>query len=190
VIGSSTGGPRALAALVPRLPRDGKTAWMVVQHMPAGFTASLAERLDATSAVQVREARAGDRLLPGTALVAPGDFHLRISSAGKIGLDQALRVHGVRPSVDVTLASAAQHLGPRVVAAVLTGMGQDGAEGALSVRRAGGHVLAEDASSCVVYGMPRAVVERNAADRIVPLDDMGAAIGEALRAAPSPARSA
>jgi two-component system, chemotaxis family, protein-glutamate methylesterase/glutaminase len=190
VIGASTGGPRALGTLVPTLPANDQTAYVIVQHMPAGFTASLAERLDAGSALQVREARAGDRLLPGTALVAPGDFHVRIDRAGKVVLDQGPRVHGVRPSVDVTLASAAQHFGGRVVAAVLTGMGQDGAQGALSVRQAGGRVLAEDESTCVVYGMPRAVVERNAAHQVVRLDGMGAAIANALSATAAVVRGA
>jgi two-component system, chemotaxis family, protein-glutamate methylesterase/glutaminase len=179
VIGSSTGGPRALATVVPALPRDGKSAYVIVQHMPAGFTKSLAERLHSTSQLDVREAAAGDRLAVDTALVAPGDHHLRLSASGAVELDEGPRVHGVRPSVDVCLESVAEHFGGRSVVAVLTGMGCDGASGAARVHAAGGYVLAEDESTCVVWGMPRAVVERGAADRVVPLDAMAGAIAAA-----------
>lgn len=176
VIGSSTGGPRALSTLVPALPRDGRTAYVLVQHMPAGFTKSLAERLDTSSQLEVREAQSGDHLTPDTALVAPGDHHVRLTPAGVVELDDGPRVHGVRPSVDVTLETVAQHFGSRSTVAILTGMGQDGATGAQRVRQSGGYVIAEDESTCVVYGMPRAVVERGAADRVVPLDRIAEAI--------------
>jgi two-component system, chemotaxis family, protein-glutamate methylesterase/glutaminase len=176
VIGSSTGGPRALGSVVPALQRDGRTAYVIVQHMPAGFTRSLAERLDGSSAIDVHEASAGDRLAVDTALLAPGDHHLRLAASGVVELDEGPRVHGVRPSVDVTLESVAAHFSNRTVVAILTGMGQDGASGAASVRAAGGYVLAEDESTCVVWGMPRAVVERGAADKVVPLDVMAHAI--------------
>jgi two-component system chemotaxis response regulator CheB len=180
VIGSSTGGPRALGSLVPALPNDGHTAYLIVQHMPAGFTQSLAQRLDSQSALTVREAGPGDHLAAGLALVAPGDFHLRVTGSGAIELDRADRVHGVRPSVDVTLDSVARHFGRSTIASILTGMGQDGAAGAAAIHAAGGQVFAEHESTCVVYGMPRAVVDRGVADRVVPLDQMAAAIGEAL----------
>jgi two-component system chemotaxis response regulator CheB len=182
VIGASTGGPRALGYLVPELPVDGRTAYLIVQHMPAGFTRSLAERLDASSQLAVREAAAGDRLQPGLALVAPGDYHLRLSASGAVELDRSARVHGVRPSVDLALHSAAARCARRTVAVILTGMGQDGADGAGAVRRAGGWVIAEDQSTCVVWGMPRAVVERGLASRVVPLDGMAQAIASAVMA--------
>ncbi len=182
IIGCSTGGPRALGTLVPGLPRDGSTAYVIVQHMPAGFTRSLAERLDSMSQLTVLEASQGDRLQPDTALVAPGDHHLQVTSEGSIELNDGPRVHGVRPSVDVALASVAQHFGSRSVVSILTGMGQDGAAGAELVRAAGGFVLAEDESTCVVWGMPRAVVERGVANRVVVLDDMAEAINSALPA--------
>jgi two-component system chemotaxis response regulator CheB len=147
--------------------------------MPAGFTRSLAERLNSTSAIDVREASAGDRLAADTALLAPGDHHMRLTASGVVELDDGPRVHGVRPSVDVTLESVAAHFSNRTVVAILTGMGQDGATGAANVRQAGGYVLAEDESTCVVWGMPRAVVERGAADKVVPLDVMAHAIAAA-----------
>jgi two-component system chemotaxis response regulator CheB len=180
LIGSSTGGPRALGTVVPGLQRDGHTAYVIVQHMPAGFTKSLAERLDAASPLTVMEASAGQRLAADTVLVAPGDHHLRLSGAGVVELDDGPRVHGVRPSVDVALEGVAKHFASRSVVAILTGMGVDGGDGAASVRKAGGYVLAEDESSCVVWGMPRAVVERGAADKVVPLEAMAEAITAAL----------
>jgi two-component system chemotaxis response regulator CheB len=180
VIGASTGGPRALSTVVPALPASGRTAYLIVQHMPAGFTGSLAERLDSVSQLTVREAVQGEHLTAGVALVAPGDFHLRLTAGGAVELDDATpRLHGVRPSIDVTLESVARHFGARALVVVLTGMGRDGADGALAVHRAGGSVLAEDESSCVVWGMPRAVVECGAADRVVPLDRMADAIEHA-----------
>jgi two-component system chemotaxis response regulator CheB len=182
IIGSSTGGPRALGALMPRLPRDDKTAYVIVQHMPAGFTKSLAERLDATSALDIREAARGDRLAADAVLVAPGDHHLKVNAAGVVDLDDGPRVHGVRPSVDVFLESVAGHFASRAVVAILTGMGQDGSSGAVAVHQRGGYVLAEDESTCVVWGMPRAVVERGAADRVVPLEGMAEAIVSAISA--------
>lgn len=179
-IGTSTGGPRALSTVVPGLADDGRTAYLIVQHMPAGFTHSLAERLDSTSSLHVREAEQGDRLVAGTVLVAPGDFHLQLSAHGTVQLFQGPRVHGVRPSVDVMLESVAQHYGARVVTAILTGMGVDGADGAVAVRAKGGFVIAEDEATCVVWGMPRAVAERGAANRIVRLENVSTAIAEAV----------
>jgi two-component system, chemotaxis family, protein-glutamate methylesterase/glutaminase len=179
-IGTSTGGPRALSTVVPGLADDGRTAYLIVQHMPAGFTRSLAERLDSTSSLHVREAEQGDRLVAGTVLVAPGDFHLQVSGHGTVQLFQGPRVHGVRPSVDVMLESVAQQYGARVVSAILTGMGVDGADGAVAIRAKGGFVIAEDEATCVVWGMPRAVAERGAANRIVRLENVSTAIAEAV----------
>jgi two-component system chemotaxis response regulator CheB len=186
VIGSSTGGPRALGTVVPGLSCDGRTAYLIVQHMPAGFTRSLAERLDNSSPLAISEASAGQRLAADTLLVAPGDYHLRVNAAGVVELEQGPRVHGVRPSVDVALETVAAHFGSRTIVAILTGMGSDGADGAAKVRAAGGYVLAEDESTCVVWGMPRAVVERGAADKVVPLEDMAQAISSALASGARP----
>jgi len=187
VIGASTGGPRALSALVPGLPADGRTAYLIVQHMPAGFTRSLADRLDSSSPLTVREAAQGDHLAGGLALLAPGNLHLRVNPTGGVELDDGPRIHGVRPSIDVTLGSLVGQFGKNSITVILTGMGQDGADGAVEMHAAGGVVLAEDESTCVVWGMPRAVFERGVADRVVPLDRMADAIvavlaGKALAA--------
>ncbi len=170
VIGSSTGGPRALHQVVPALPCDLPAAVLIVQHMPPGFTRSLAEGLDRGAQLTVAEAAPGDHLETGLALVAPGDHHLLISPDSRVRLDnQAPRLNGVRPSVDVTLSSVAQVYGPAAVAVILTGMGRDGARGALELRARGGRVVAEDESTCVVYGMPRSVIEEGGATDVVPL---------------------
>jgi two-component system, chemotaxis family, protein-glutamate methylesterase/glutaminase len=182
VIGSSTGGPRALGTLIPALPADGRTAYLIVQHMPAGFTRSLAERLDGASQLSVREAAHGDHLAAGLALVAPGNSHLRISASGTVELDEGPRVHGVRPSIDVTLTSVVERFGKIGLTVILTGMGHDGTAGAVALHEAGGFVLAEDESTCVVWGMPRAVFERGVTDQVVPLDGMAEAIVAALAA--------
>jgi two-component system chemotaxis response regulator CheB len=179
-IGTSTGGPRALATVVPGLPDDGRTAYVIVQHMPAGFTRSLAERLDTLSSLHIREAEHGDHLSAGTVLVAPGDYHLQVTGGGVVQLLQGPRVHGVRPCVDLMLESVANHFGPRVVTAILTGMGVDGADGAVAVRARNGFVIAEDEAACVVWGMPRAVVERGAANRVVRLENVSTAIADAV----------
>lgn len=180
VIGASTGGPRALNALLPELQVDLPAAYLVVQHMPVGFTRSLAERLDALCQVRVKEAAPGDRLASGTALVAPGGFHMLLDQHGAVSLNQNPTVHGVRPAVDVTLASVAQHFGKAAMAVILTGMGKDGTNGCLLVRSEGGYVIAEDESSCVVYGMPRSVYEAGAADEVAPLPEISFAIRRAL----------
>ena len=179
IIGSSTGGPQALTSVVPQLPADLDAGVVVVQHMPAGFTASLAARLNDLSALTVREASDGDRVMVGEALIAPGDYHLRfVNESGtlRVKLDQGPRVHGVRPSVDVAFASAASVVPQHVYGVVLTGMGRDGADGAGVIRRAGGWVIAQDQASCVIYGMPRSVIEAGQATTVLPLKDIAQGI--------------
>lgn len=180
VIATSTGGPRALAEVVPRLPSPLGAGVLIVQHMPVGFTASLAERLDNASALTVREARANDRIEPGTALLAPGGSHLEVSGMGATRLSSAPAIGGLRPRADITLETAARVYGRRVLCVVLTGMGHDGLEGAKAVVREGGRVLAEDESTCVVWGMPRAVTEAGLTEAVFPLDAIPMAIAEAV----------
>ncbi len=185
VIGTSTGGPRALHQVLSTLPADLPAAVTVVQHMPPGFTRSLAQRLNETSPFIVQEATDGDRLACGLALLAPGDFHLRFKGAKQVSLDHGARRNHVRPAVDVTMESAAERYGAAVIGVVLTGMGSDGTEGAGHIKAAGGKVIAEHASTTVVYGMPRSVVEAGLADQVVPLPEIAPALVElvALRRA-------
>jgi two-component system chemotaxis response regulator CheB len=175
VIACSTGGPRALAELVPQLPARLGNGTLIVQHMPPGFTGSLAERLDRASQLSVREAAGGERLEPGLALLAPGGSHLRVAR-GAVSLSDEPAVGGLRPRADLTIADAAEEFGANLLLVVLTGMGKDGLEGAKAVKAKGGRVLVEAESTCTVYGMPRAVAEANLADGIFPLPQLAAAI--------------
>jgi two-component system chemotaxis response regulator CheB len=161
------------------VPADTPLALLVVQHLPAGFTAALADRLDALSPIAVREAVDGDRLEPGVALIAPGDHHLELGADGRLRLDDGPEVNGVRPSADVTMRAVARVFGRRAVGVLMTGMGRDGAEGMRAIKQAGGATLVQDQASCVIYGMPRAAVETGCVDRIVALDDLAAALPQA-----------
>jgi two-component system chemotaxis response regulator CheB len=176
VIASSTGGPKALGELVPRLPAPLGTGSLIVQHMPAGFTASLATRLDGASKLAVTEAVGGEALDPAKLYLAPGGAHLRMAADGRVRLSDEAPLGGLRPRADITIADAAKVFGPAMVLVVLTGMGKDGLEGARAVKAAGGRVLAEAESTCVVYGMPRVVAEAGLADEVLPLHELHTAI--------------
>ena len=178
VIGCSTGGVEALRTLVPRLPRD-LPPIAIVQHISAYFSRVVAERLDATSQMDVMEATEGQMLRPGMCVIAPGDFHLavdRVAGGFRTRLLKTPPIHHCRPAVDVLFRSAAEAAGPHAVAALLTGMGSDGALGMQAIRRSGGITIAEHESTCVVYGMPRAAVELGVVDEIAPLPRIPAAI--------------
>jgi two-component system chemotaxis response regulator CheB len=179
VIGSSTGGPKALCELIPDLPGDIPAAVLIVQHMPAGFTGSLAKRLHQLAQIRVKEAESGDSIIPGQALLAPGGYHLVVDSGNTVNLSSTTPPrHGLRPAVDVTMETAAMVYGGSCIGVVLTGMGCDGRDGAAIISKAGGRVIVQDEASSVVYGMPRSVVESGRADRIVPLSDMSRLIVE------------
>jgi two-component system, chemotaxis family, protein-glutamate methylesterase/glutaminase len=180
VIGASTGGPRALNTVIPDLPSSLSAAVLVVQHMPAGFTHSLAERLDSLSPLKVKEAEPGDRPEVGKILLAPGGFHMTLDENGVVALNQNPPVHGVRPAIDVTLASVVKHHGPATIGVILTGMGNDGTNGCALVHNAGGWVIAEAEATCVVWGMPRSVVEAGVVDEVAPLPDIAQAIYKAV----------
>ena len=169
VIACSTGGPKALARLLPAVPRDAPVGLIVVQHMPAGFTSSLAGRLDLLSPFRVTEARDHDMICAGRAFVAPGNQHLKIQSGGLLALSSDPPVNNVRPAADVSMMDAAREYGDRAVAVVLTGMGADGAAGAAAIRAAGGVAIAQHPSTCVVDGMPSSLINSGNADHIVPL---------------------
>lgn len=182
-VGCSTGGPRALAELVPAFPRGFVAPVVIVQHMSGGFTKSLAERLDKDSMIRVKEAEEGETLLPGHAYLAPGDWHLEVERKG-LGalarLNQRPPVQGVRPSVDMLFLSVAEAFGEKAVGVLLTGMGRDGTKGMKAMKQKKARTLAQDEATCVVYGMPRAAYAAGVVDQVVPLKGMAAAIVESL----------
>lgn len=183
-LAASTGGPRALAQIIPALPPDLGAAVLIAQHMPAGFTVSLAERLDRRSALPVCEARDGDPVLENRVYVAPGGRHLSIS----LGVDGAPRLevldsaprHGVRPSADILFESAAGVFGASAVGVILTGMGRDGTQGLRDLRRAGGFALVQDEASSTVYGMPKTALAIAGADTVTALSEMATQIARAV----------
>ncbi len=181
VIGTSTGGPRALQQVLADLPANLPAVVAIVQHMPPGFTRSLAQRLNEHSPLMVQEAQDGDRLARGLALLAPGDFHLRFKGDKQVGLDQGPRRQHVRPAVDVTMESASQYHQAAVIGVILTGMGADGTAGAACIKAAGGQVVAEDEATSLIYGMPRSVIEAGLADRVVPLPEVASTLVELVR---------
>lgn len=176
VIGTSTGGPKALAELMPALPGDLPAAILIVQHMPPEFTNSLAQRLNTACSYSVKEAKAGDQLEYGNALLAPGGFHMLVNRKGEIVLDKGPTVCGVRPAVNKTMESVAGVYGKASLGVILTGMGNDGTDGAGLIKAAGGKIAAEHESSCAVYGMPRSVFEAGYVDAVAPLKKMAAQI--------------
>ena len=172
VIGSSTGGTVALEKILPTLPRN-CPGTLIVQHIPAGFSRSLAERLNTTCDVRIKEAENGDSVVPGQVLIAPGGYHMWLKRDGgryevKIGLGDP--VHYQRPAVEHLFNSTAEQAGKSAVGIILTGMGADGAEGLLKMRNAGARTIAQDEATSVVWGMPGAAVKINAAEFILPLD--------------------
>lgn len=186
-LGCSTGGTEALAHVLPRLPRSCPGV-LIVQHMPAGFTTQFARRLNEASAIEVREARDGDTLGPGLALLAPGSHHMRLVRDGavhRVRLADEPPVSRHRPSVDVLFHSVAQHAASNALGILMTGMGRDGADGMLAMRRAGAHTIAQDEHTCVVFGMPRAAIDLDAARQILPLDQVPAAIERFTTARPA-----
>jgi two-component system, chemotaxis family, protein-glutamate methylesterase/glutaminase len=175
-IGVSTGGPNALSCLLPHFPKDFPAALLVVQHMPAGFTDMFAKRLDAICQIEVTEAKDGALISAGRALIAPGDRHLKIkrNPLGTVAvLSNAPPVNGHRPSADVLFHSVAAEYGSHATGLIMTGMGSDGAAGIGAIMANGGLTVAQDEESCLVFGMPKAAIERKYIERIVSLEDMG-----------------
>lgn len=175
-VGSSTGGTEALKDLLSRLPASAPGI-LIAQHMPESFTRSFAQRLNGLTAMHVKEAEHGERVLPGHVYIAPGHSHLRVKRNGpyycaELSKDEPVNRH--RPSVDVLFQSAAAVAGGNGLGVLLTGMGKDGAQGLLAMRQAGAHTIAQDEASCVVFGMPKAAIELGAAIEIAPLHDIAA----------------
>lgn len=178
-IGLSTGGPNALQYVLSQLPAEFPAAIVVVQHMAEGFTGMFAQRLNAESELQVKEAESGDLLLAGRVLICPGNRHMKVRRMplGNVAvLNTQPPVNGVRPSVDVLFRSVAEEFGPAAVAALMTGMGQDGVAGMGEVKARGGLTIAQNEETCAVFGMPRAAIERGHACKVLPLELIPAAL--------------
>ena len=187
-IGVSTGGPNALAALIPALPADLRVPVVIVQHMPPMFTRLLAERLNTQSPLQVREAAPGMIVGPGTVTIAPGDYHMVLERHGIdvcVALNQNPPENSCRPAVDPLFRSVVALYGARTIGVILTGMGQDGLRGCEGIREAGGLVLAQDEESSVVWGMPGFVARAGLPDKIVPLSEMAAEITRRVSGTPT-----
>jgi two-component system, chemotaxis family, protein-glutamate methylesterase/glutaminase len=175
-IGASTGGTEALKVVLSKLPAN-SPGIMVVQHMPANFTTAFAERLNSLSQMTVKEARDNDSVVPGVALLAPGNFHMILRRSGAryyVEVKTGPMVHHQRPAVDILFKSTAKYAGANAIGVILTGMGADGAEGLLDMKRAGAITIAQDENSCVVFGMPKEAIKLGAADRVLPLGQIAA----------------
>ena len=181
-IGASTGGTRAIESILRAMPRTAPGI-IIVQHMPEHFTTAFARRLDELCDIEVREARDGDRALPGLALIAPGNRHMLLRRGGghySVHIRDGVPVYYQRPSVDVLFHSVAKHAGKNAVGVILTGMGADGARGLLAMRESGARTLAQDEESCIVFGMPKEAIRLGAVERVAPLADLARHIVEAL----------
>ncbi|OWZ84250.1 protein-glutamate methylesterase/protein-glutamine glutaminase [Natranaerobius trueperi] len=183
VIGSSTGGPRALQEVIPKLPKDIPGCVLVVQHMPVGFTKLMGERLDKLSSLTVKEAQDGEPLMRGRVYIAPGDYHMSVSertaftdnsslSRWQIKIDDSPPVKGLRPCVDTLFESVSKMQKVDLFGVILTGMGNDGARGVKRLKRNGAYIIVEDESSCIVFGMPKAAINTGVVDEIIPLPDI------------------
>jgi two-component system chemotaxis response regulator CheB len=191
-IGVSTGGPQALQYVLPQLPSEFPGTILIVQHMPEGFTAMFAQRLNETCAIEVKEARSGDLLAPGRALVCPGDKHMKVKHmplGDVVVLTEGEKVNGHRPSADVLMASVALEFRDQAIGVLMTGMGEDGAEGLGVIKSHGGLTIAQAEESCVVYGMPRTAVERGHATRVIALEALANTLQAQCMNAAKPSRT-
>lgn len=179
VMGASTGGPGVLMQLIQSLPADLAIPVFIVQHMPEGFTASFAARLDANAKVSVKEAKDGEAIKPGHVYVAPGDYHMQIAG-NMIRLSQEKKLHGVRPAVDILFESAVQEYGGHITAIILSGMGKDGTRGMQAVKAAGGRTIVQDEASCVVYGMPGSAMKAGVVDYCADIPELCRLLQEGL----------
>ncbi|HET7871960.1 MAG TPA: chemotaxis response regulator protein-glutamate methylesterase [Terriglobales bacterium] len=176
VLASSTGGPATLMKLIPQFPHDFPGAVLLVQHMPGNYTGQFSKQLAEVSHMKVKEAEAGEIVVPGQIYVCPGGSHMRISTTGRVALENGERINGYRPCADLTLESAADYAGGNAIGVVLTGMGNDGAKGVQAVQAAGGHVIAQDESTAVIFGMPQEAIRSGAVELVLPLEAIYPAI--------------
>lgn len=178
IVGISTGGPAALSKVLPEIPRVTHMGLVIVQHMPPTFTAALAKRLDSLCRIKVSEAKDGDKVREGAALIAPGGFHLEFGGDGSIRLTQSPPVNGCRPAADVTMKSAAKVFCKNLTGVVMTGMGKDGAEGMRAIKSGGGRTFVQDRESCVIFGMPKACIDLGVVDEVVALASLATTLNE------------
>jgi two-component system chemotaxis response regulator CheB len=170
VIACSTGGPATLMNFAPAFPANFPGAVVLVQHMPGTFTGQFSKQLAEVCQIRVKEAENGEIVQQGTFYVCPGSHHLRITPTGRVTLDDGPRIAGYRPCADVTLETVAQYAGPMGIAAILTGMGNDGSRGVQAIKSAGGHVIAQDESTAVIFGMPSEAIKTGAVDQVLPIE--------------------
>lgn len=170
VMAASTGGPATLMKVVPQFPKDFPGAVVLVQHMPGNYTAQFSKQLAEVSQMRVKEAETGEIMVQGQIYVCPGSHHMRVSPSGRVSLDDGPRINGYRPCADLTLESAAEFAGPMTIGIILTGMGNDGVKGVQAVRAAGGHTIAQDESTAVIFGMPQEAIQSGSVDQVLPMD--------------------
>ena len=172
IIGASTGGPATLQKVLSEIPTDISAGILLVQHMPKNFTKQFAERLSKNTGFTVKEAEEGDVIKDGVIFLAPGDYHMTIQPNRKIHLDSSEKRFGVRPSVNMTMISASEVFGSNIVGVILTGMGHDGGFGMKSIKKRGGRTIVQNKETCVIFGMPKSVIDIDAADFVLPLDEI------------------
>jgi two-component system chemotaxis response regulator CheB len=170
VMAASTGGPATLMKVIPQFPKDFPGALVLVQHMPGNYTAQFSKQLAEVAQMRVKEAESGEIMVPGQIYVCPGSHHMRVSPSGRVSLDDGPRINGYRPCADVALESVAEFAGPMAIGIILTGMGNDGVKGVQAVRAAGGHTIAQDESTAVIFGMPQEAIQTGAVDQVLPMD--------------------
>ena len=176
IVAASTGGPATLMKFVPAFPKDFPGAVLLVQHMPASFTAQFSRQLAEIAAIRVKEAEPGEIVAPGTLYLCPGSSHMKVSQTGRLTLDEGARINGYRPCADVTLETGADFAGSMGIAVILTGMGNDGCRGAQLVKSSGGHVIAQDEATSVIFGMNAEAIKSGAVDQILPVESIYSAI--------------
>ena len=172
VIAASTGGPATLMKLVPAFPKEFPGAVLLVQHMPASFTAQFAQQLAEIASIKVKEASPGEIISPGNLYLCPGSSHMKVTATGRLTLDEGARINGYRPCADVTLTTAAEFIGSLGIGVILTGMGNDGCQGAQAMKAAGGHVIAQDEATSIIFGMNAEAIKSGVVDQVLPLESI------------------
>lgn len=176
VVAASTGGPATLMKFVPDFPKDFPGAVVLIQHMPGSFTAQFSQQLGEIARIRVKEAEAGEIIVPNQLYICPGSHHMRISPTGRISLDDGPRIGGYRPCADLTLESAAEYFGPMTIGVILTGMGNDGSRGIQTVKNLGGHVIVQDEATAVIFGMPQEAIKTGVVDQTLAIEQIYNAI--------------